>query len=184
MVPNEGSAALETIDAAVRPVPPSAPIPEVGRVLHGRDVPAIYGTLLVPTLIVVQKDAASVEVIAFSVVLSVVVFWITHVWVGILDRQTHGPITRAEAAGIARHEAPMLTAVVAPVLMLALGSFSVTPIQTAITLALVASIVQLFVWGLAVGRALRRGPLVTLGVAVVDCGLGLIIVVLKIMVIH
>jgi hypothetical protein len=45
-------------------------------------------------------------------------------------------------------------------------------------------VAQLFVWGLAVGRALGRGWLVAFGVALVDVAMGLVIVGLKMLVLH
>jgi hypothetical protein len=60
----------------------------------------------------------------------------------------------------------------------------VIPVGPALDLALLVCIVQLFVWGLAVGRALHRGWPVTLLVAGVDCLLGCVIVVLKVIVLH
>jgi hypothetical protein len=47
-----------------------------------------------------------------------------------------------------------------------------------------AGIVQLFFWGLVVGLAMRRGWGPALVVALVDVGLGLIIVALKVAVLH
>ena len=46
------------------------------------------------------------------------------------------------------------------------------------------SVAQLFLWGLAVGRAIGKGWPVALVVATGDCLLGLVIVVLKVLVIH
>ena len=57
-------------------------------------------------------------------------------------------------------------------------------VDQAITLALIVSVAQLFLWGLAVGRAIGKGWPVALVVATVDCLLGLLIVVLKVLVIH
>ena len=47
-----------------------------------------------------------------------------------------------------------------------------------------AGIVQLFAWGLVVGLAMRRGWVPALVVALVDVGLGLVIVTLKVAVLR
>ena len=57
-------------------------------------------------------------------------------------------------------------------------------VNVAIGIALIASIVQLFVWGLVVGRAAHERWLYALGVAVVDCMLGIAIVGAKVLVLH
>jgi hypothetical protein len=146
---------------------------------------AVYGSLLVTTLIAVQwwHDASAVF-LGLSLVVSVGVFWLAHVWSTIVDRRAHGPIDGAQIVGIGRHEAPMLTAAMVPALLMGLAVFEFATVDQAIALALAASIVQLFLWGLAVGRAAHASWLVALVIATVDCALGLAVVVLKVVVIH
>jgi hypothetical protein len=146
---------------------------------------AIYGSLLVTTLTAVQWHHDAVpELIALSLVTSVAVFWLTHVWSRIVDRRVRGPVPRVEAFAIARSEATMLIAVVVPALILTLPRLTGMDIDTAIGLAVAASIGQLFLWGLAVGRAAHSTWPMALAVASVDCGLGILVVVLKVLVIH
>jgi hypothetical protein len=57
-------------------------------------------------------------------------------------------------------------------------------VDVAIGLALTVSIAQLFVWGLAVGRAAHSSWHLALAVALVDCLLGILIVVLKVLILH
>ena len=149
------------------------------------DAPAVYGSLLVTTLIAVQwRFDASVEFIAFSLLLSVGVFWLTHVWSEVVTRRVQGPIDRHVVLGVARGESPMLATALIPAAFLALARIEIATVDQAIGLALAASIVQLFLWGLAAGHALGRGWPLALGVALVDVALGLAIVVLKVVVIH
>ncbi len=147
--------------------------------------PAVYGSLLVTTLIAVQwwHDISTTR-LGLSLIIGVTIFWLTHVWSGIVNRRVHGPISRSEGISIAVAEAPMLVAAVIPTLILALGSLGLATVDTAVGLALFASVAQLFLWGLAVGRAAHAGWPLALRVAVVDCCLGLAIVVLKVIVIH
>lgn len=147
--------------------------------------PAIYGSLLTTTLVAVQwrHDAAS-DLIALSVVISVVVFWLTHVWAEIVNHRVHHELTRTQVAALAGDEAPMLLAVLLPAGILTLGDLAGASVDTAVALALIASIGQLFVWGLIVGHAARRGWRFAIGVAAVDCLLGVAIVALKVIVIH
>ena len=146
---------------------------------------AIYGSLLVTTLVAVQwRSEAVPELIGLTLITSVVVFWLTHAWAGIVNRRVRGPLAKGEGFSIARDEAPMLTAAVIPVLALGLPRLAGVEVNIAIGIALIASIVQLFVWGLVVGRAAHERWLYALGVALVDCLLGIAIVVAKVVVLH
>jgi hypothetical protein len=147
--------------------------------------PAVYGALLATTLLAAQWQASvSATFIALSIVVSVAVFWLTHVWSGIVNRRLHGPTTRADVRRLADREAPMLAALVLPTLVLIAGQWLGADADLLVDVALAVSIAQLFVWGLAVGRAVHTGWLLAVRVAAVDCLLGLLIVVLKVLVLH
>jgi hypothetical protein len=146
---------------------------------------AVYGSLLVTTLLAVQaRSDSSPEFITLTLLIGVAVFWLTEVWSELVNLRVRGPITRAEAWRIARHESPMLSAAVIPAAVLSLASLGQLSLERAIDVALVVGIVQLFAWGLAVGRAVNRGWAVALVIALVDCALGLLIVVLKVFILH
>jgi hypothetical protein len=146
---------------------------------------AIYGALLVTTLVAVQWRADAVTgLIALTLVTSVAVFWLAHVWSEVVNRRVQAPVDRGEVLEIAGAEAPMLTSVVVPGLILAIGPVLGLAVDVAIGIALIACIAQLFVWGLAVGRAAHSSWHLALAVAVVDCLLGLLIVGLKVLVLH
>ena len=146
---------------------------------------AVYGSLLVTTLVVVQWQGAAVpELIGLTLLTGVVTFWLAHVWSEIVAHRVHGPIDRHVVGRLAAAEATMLTAVVVPGLILGLPRFFGVDVNVAIGAALLASLVQLFLWGLAVGRA-ARGPVgLALIVALIDCGLGVLVVALKVLVLH
>jgi hypothetical protein len=147
--------------------------------------PAVYGSLLVTTLVAVQWQGDAVPGrIALSLVTSVAVFWLAHAWSQIVDRRVQGPIGLRTAAGVASSEASMLSAAIVPGLILALHSLAGLDVDTAIGIALMASLAQLFLWGLAVGRAAHATWPMALGVAVIDLALGILVVVLKVVVVH
>ena len=149
------------------------------------NAPAIYGSLLVTTLLAVQWKADAVpEFIAGSLVISVGVFWLAHTWAEVVNRRVREPITIQELRTIALVEATLLFAVVVPGILLVLHRFAGISTEVAIGLALGASLVQLFLWGLAVGRAAHDSWPVAIGLGVVDFGFGLAIVVLKGVVLH
>jgi hypothetical protein len=153
--------------------------------VHPDYATAIYGSLLVTSLVAVQwRHEPSTDAIALTLVVSVVVFWLAHVWSEIVSRRVRGPIGGREARGIALAEVPMLEAAVLPVLILALGRIPAVPIDVVIPTALVVCIAQLFVWGLVVGRAAHSSRWLALRVAILDSLLGIAIVGLKVLVIH
>ena len=147
--------------------------------------PAVYGSLLVTTLVTIQwQGDPNIELIGLSLLISVVAFWLTDAWSEIVARRIHGPIDVRTAAGIARSQATMLTSVIVPGLILALPRLFGVPVDVAIGAALLVSLVQLFLWGLAVGLAAHGSRWLALVVALVDCGIGVGVVILKVLVIH
>jgi len=163
----------------------AAAVAAAGHATVRRDAPAIYGALLVTALLAVQwRSDATAELVAASILVSVFVFWMTHVWAEMVDLRVNGPLSRQRAAQIASAEAPMLTAAVPPVATLALARVLGVRVEDAIALALIVSIAQLFVWGLAIGRALDRGLGVALLIAAIECAFGLLLVGLKVVVVH
>lgn len=146
---------------------------------------AVYGTLLVTSLVAVQaRSDSSPEFVSLTLLIGVAVFWLADVWTGLVALRMRGPITWSDVRAVARVESPMLTAAVLPSAIVAFGILEAVPVQVALDVALAACIVQLFVFGLAVGRRLDKGWPVTLLVAAVDCLLGCVIVVLKVIVLH
>ena len=80
---------------------------------------AIYGSLLITALVAAQsRHDANPEFIGFSVLVSVIVFWLMEVWSGLVSLRVQGPITMAETREVALHESPMLAAAILPLLAL------------------------------------------------------------------
>ena len=154
--------------------------------LAGLDfAPAVYGSLLVTTLVAVQWRADAVpQLIGLSLLIAVAVFWLAHAWSEIVAQRVHGPIGLGRAGAIARSESSMLASVIVPGILLGLPLLVGLDVDVAIGAALLASLVQLFLWGLAVGLAAHASRSLALGVALIDCSLGLAIVGLKLMLLH
>ena len=164
--------------------PVASPMPRP--LLAGGDLSsAIYGSLLVTTLVAAQaRHDASAEFIVFTLFLSVAVFWLMEVWSKLVNLRVAGPIRLDEAAVVAREASPMVAAAILPSLALASHILGGVEVEQAINLALILCVVQLFFWGLAVGHAIGKGWPTALIVALVDCALGLVIVVLKVVIVH
>jgi hypothetical protein len=167
------------------PDPSPEPWRRAAEAIIRRDAAAAYGGLLVTALIAIQwRSATPPDFMALTVIVSLLVFWLTHVWAQTAERRLDGPTSRADLVRIARHEASMLVAGVPPVLALGLARLSVVTADQAISLALVVCFVQLFLLGLAIGQALHQGWPTALGVAAIECGLGGLLVGLKVVVVH
>ena len=147
--------------------------------------PAVYGSLLVTTLVAVQwRHDVSTTFLGLTLVGSVAVFWLAHVWAETINRRIHGPIHRTEVVRLARDESPMLAATIAPTVVLAVGSIGLIATDTAVSLALAVSLAQLFVWGWIVGRAAHSSAWLAFAVASLDLLLGVAIVTLEVIVLH
>jgi hypothetical protein len=152
---------------------------------HADRASAVYGSLLVTALVAAQARSDAIpEFIAATLLVGVGVFWLTEVWTELIAVRTRGPITRAETLAIARAELPMLSAAVIPTILLLTATVGLTTADQAAKLAMAAALAQLFAWGLVVGLAMRRGWGPALVVALVDVGLGLVVVTLKVAVLH
>jgi hypothetical protein len=146
---------------------------------------AIYGSLLVTTLVAAEsRYGGDIDFIALSILISTGVFWLMEVWSELVNLRVRGPITRTETAMVARNESPMVAAAILPMLILLTPRLGLLTFDQAIAVALAACVVQLFVWGLAVGHAIGKGWPTAVTVAVGDCLLGLVIVALKVVIIH
>jgi hypothetical protein len=161
---------------------PSVPV----RRLASTDVTAaIYGSMLVTVLIAAQNRAeVSVSRVGLYVALGVFAFWLTHIWATIVGMRLHGTVTGAAFREAAREESPMLAAAVAPLIALGVGLVGAVTQDQAMDLALAVAVAQLFLWGVAVGRAIGRAWGSAIVVGLVDLALGLAIVALKVFVLH
>ena len=146
---------------------------------------AIYGTIMATAVIAAlseDQDADPLEV-AGALVLTSIVFWLAHVYSQLLAASAGGErVSGAQAAETLVEEWPMVRAAVAPLIVLVLGALGVMHGDTAISLALGTSVASLFVWGLVAARRQGRSRLAQLAIAAANCGFGLLIVGLKLLV--
>ena len=148
---------------------------------------AIYGSILAVAFITIfRQEHAAPEAVALSVLGTMVVFFIAHVWSSILGWRLHHRerVTFARIQRIARAEWPLLEAGAVPILVLVLGWIGVISPSHAEDLALAVCIIQLFAWGFVVGLRTYDLLWVALLAGFVDGALGLVIVALEIRVVH
>lgn len=167
----------------------SRPRGRVGRRQTGERLGGfIYGTILVLAVIVAGAKAFEHEAghIAGLVAVTVVVFWLAHVYA---DAIAHAVaydqhLSLADLGRIAHRQASMVEAAVPPLLALALGAFGILSTKLAVWLAFGLGLVVLCAQGITFARVERMGRLGTFAVVAANLGLGVALVGLKLLVSH
>jgi hypothetical protein len=145
---------------------------------------AIYGLILATSVIAVsgryQPDNAGVT--AVTVVVTATVFWLAHVYAGIVavaSEDRHMP-SRAEVREILDEEWPLVKAGILPTGILLLGPLGVIADDRAHDAAIAACLVELGAIGLLAARAAgARGFLAALS-GLIALSFGVVLIVLKV----
>jgi hypothetical protein len=144
---------------------------------------AVYGSVVVAALLgALRAEDADAHHMALAVISTTVVFWLAHVWAGVVSERLvlgHGYI-RHHFRDQAKEEWPLVQAGFVPVFPLLLGWAGVVADDTASDVAMAFAIVQLVAWGFAVGRRSHEGRGLALLSGVVTGALGVVIVLLEI----
>jgi hypothetical protein len=146
----------------------------------------LYGAVLVLAVITAlsKSGQAEAEVLLGGVIVTSGVFWIVHVYADTLAARVAAPERRWRelAAFHARHELPILLAALPPAIPLALGAVGVLSRDAASWAAIAAGLIELFGWGVLLGRALGYGRTRTFGIGLLNVALGGVMVGLKVLV--
>jgi len=146
----------------------------------------VYGLVLVTALIAIGEDYDSdLEVLVF-VVGTTIVFWLAHVYAGIVAAGSHSELGRApflrRAAHAATHSSGMLLAMLPPALVLAMGVIGLVDEDDAYDFALISGLLVLALIGWANARRNgRRWPMQIAG-ALSTTMLGALVILLSILV--
>jgi hypothetical protein len=147
---------------------------------------AIYGTILATSVVAGLSEGGSVDKgpAALVVITSSLVFWLAHVYAGVLGhhlRLGHG-FSWSRVGAIARHEWPILASGIPPAIVLALGTIGLFERDTAFWLAIGVGIASLVLWGVAYAREQGYHTMVVALAGALNGLLGLVIVALKVLV--
>lgn len=120
------------------------------------------------------------------VVSTAIVLWIGHVYAHGLSESIHQqrPLRAGSLWFVAQRELGILLAAVLPCLALTLGGVGVLSERNSIRLALALGLATLAVEGVRYARIERLRPVGTLVALAVNVGLGLLVVLLKVTVLH
>lgn len=124
--------------------------------------------------------------IAITVALTNVVFWVAHVHATLISDWSHegGRPGWHQARQRLVRELPLIMACVPTLVVLVLSGLGFYDVAPAVWLALILGIVLLAGWGLAIARIARLGVVGGVFVAGINVTLGLAIVLLKVIVSH
>jgi hypothetical protein len=148
-----------------------------------RSADGLYGTvLMLAVLLGLSEDpGAGPGKLLGGVAVTMGVYWVVHVYAGTLAERVGHPDRRLRpiVGAVMREEWPLVEAAAVPAIPLVLGVLGVLSRDTALWAAVVLGLVDLFAWGLSVGRALRQSTLITVALGAANVGLGLVMVGLK-----
>ena len=144
----------------------------------------LYGTIVVLAIIAAgsTSHAAHPWQLVDLVASSTIVLWVAHVYAhGVADSVREGHRLRApELRGVARREAAIVLAGVAPVVALILGALHAMPEHTAVWLAISLCLATLGLEALRYARLERLGTAAAVFTIGMNVLIGVLIVVLKI----
>lgn len=148
---------------------------------------AIYGSIVAAAIAgAFREEHVSSEDTALALVSTLGVFWLAHLWSGIVAERIHlGSLFNAShVVAIARSEWPLVEAAFLPTAVLALGWAGLFGHDTASTLTIAVCDLQLLGWGFLAGRrAFDRWWAAALA-GLADGVLGIALVLLEIAVLH
>jgi hypothetical protein len=144
---------------------------------------AIYGSILVTALIAaLNAEDASLRVTFLTVVATMAVFWLAHVWSEVVGERiaTRKDVGWARARVLAKREWPLFEAAGLPSIALVLAWIGLYSDEAGVDVALALAIIQLVGWGAVGARRMRADWHVSLLVGLLDGALGLGIVLLEV----
>jgi hypothetical protein len=153
---------------------------------HSNLAGAIYGTILATSVVAGLSESGQVgKAPAAAVVLGTsVVFWIAHVYAGVLGLhlERRRGLSFELVRGVMTHEWPILVSGVPPAVVLALGSLGFYDRATGYAIAIGVGVLSLVLWGVAYAREQGYGLVGILVAGGLNGLLGVVIVGLKVLV--
>jgi len=148
----------------------------------------IYGTIIVLSVVVAAARAYPYDAAHMAALVGItsVVFWLAHVYAhGIAESVADDQrFSLARLRRLARREASIVEAAIAPFFALLLAAFGLLSVKAAVWLAIGLGLGVLLVQGIVFARMERLGPIATLGVITANLFLGVVLVGLKLLVAH
>lgn len=148
----------------------------------------VYGTIVVMAVIAAgsRGDGTNPWRLAVFVAATVLLLWVAHFYAHALSSslKMERRLSWGQLGQLARREASVPLAAVAPVGALTLGALEVVREQSAIRLALAIGVATLAALGLRYARVERLGLAATIVAVAINLALGLVIVALEVALAH
>jgi hypothetical protein len=148
----------------------------------------VYGTIVVMAVIAAGSRGGKTDPwrLAVLVVATALVLWVAHVYAHALSESVAAgrQLAWVELRGLARREASLLLAAVAPVGALVLGALGAMAEESSIRLALGIGVATLAVQGIRYARVEHLSRPATVVAVAVNLTLGLVIVALEVALAH
>jgi hypothetical protein len=146
----------------------------------------LYGTVVVLGVITALTHGYGnndVGVVLGAVVVTTLVFWVVHLYADTLAARVSDPRRRWRDLAVehGRHDLPIIEAAIPPAIPLLLGLAGALSPETAIWAAIVLGLIDLFGWGVLLGRALGYGRSRTVVIGLLNVALGAVMVALKVL---
>jgi hypothetical protein len=147
--------------------------------------PAIYGTIIGASVMAATEEHTPVGDVAASVVLTLIVYWLAERWSFLLGSHLTGePITLAHARRVFAEGFSMVEASYTPLLVLVVAWGLGADENTAVNLALLATVAVLLALGLVAGRRAGLSGWLLAASTVFTGLLGIVLIVLKSLIQH
>ena len=146
---------------------------------------AVYGLILMLALLVVNAATQkSLTQIAVTLLVTGFVFWIAHVYANILEAHTRvrRRLTRAEVRAELDEEWPLVGVGIPPVLVILIGDLLNDDRGRTIWVAMIFCLAELGLIGVVMARRSGYGWRATTLIALLNVGVGLMVVALKVFV--
>jgi hypothetical protein len=154
------------------------------RRLRGNVAAAVYGQILATSLVATLSEDGGISSteLLFWLGLTMVVFWVAHVYAEAVARRLDRgrDLEVADIRELVTDELPELVAVLPPMAAIALGAVGLLERDTAVELAIALGVALLAAWGYVIARRTHLSPRATVGSVVLNGAIGLAIVGLKV----
>lgn len=144
---------------------------------------AIYGLVVVVSLLAVYGNDTSKSLgqTAGGIVVTAIVFWVAHVYTALVEhrRERGHRANLAEIRATAREDLPLVTSTLVPVLVLIVGATGLIERDTAVTLATIFCLTELFLVGALLEREEGGSAREVLVSGLITVSFGLVVILLK-----
>jgi hypothetical protein len=138
----------------------------------------IYGTLVTAsTMVAAAEGTGSVEDVTVTVIVTLGLYWVAHSYAEVIgNSDVVAPSWRTAGRELAK-ESRMVGACIIPLAVMLVGDGFGVSFELDVSIALLVTVVLLFVWGVTAARRARmsRGPALASGLIFTLLGLGIVV---------